>query len=219
MSTQVEWRNRIVRSEWVEPGQLLAHPLNYRIHTDLQSRAVKASLDELGQYLPITVQDGTDIVIDGHLRVTLALRENRRILANYVDFDDAEANRALAIGDPITGLALLDRQKYTELLHETTTGEPALQELLANIAAENGVIPPNTFDPNAEWQGMPEFQQDDLMAAHRVVVNFKTTEDLEAFEQLINQSIPRGVRNAGSIWYPNVEPTHVSHLGYTSDES
>ncbi len=50
-----------------------------------------------------------------------------------------------------------------------------------------------------EWQGMPEFEQDDLMAVQQIIVNFETREDVKAFTKLLNQNITERTR---SIWYP-----------------
>lgn len=215
-----EWRNRIVRSGWIDPEQLLAHPLNYRIHPKFQTEALKANLDELGQYKPIVVQDGTDVVVDGHARVALALREGKRqIWCDFVDLDNAETNVALATGDPISALAEFDKAKYGELLSETSTGEAATMALLAQIASQNSIVPPDTFDPNAEWQDMPEFDHPDINSVFQVVVHFAHTEDLDAFERLIGQSVPRKSKVASSIWYPEADQLSNDGLGYASAES
>jgi len=130
-----------VRSGWVDPEQLLAHPLNYRIHPQFQQDAILANLDEIGQYKPIQLQDGTDVVIDGHARVRIALREGKRLWADWTDLTDAEVLIALATGDPISALAEFDRQKYAELLHDTTSTEAATMALLSRIAEEHQIIP------------------------------------------------------------------------------
>ena len=45
------------------------------------------------------------------------------------------------------------------------------------------------FDWQKEWQGMPEFVQDDMKAISSVVVNFLTVEDMNAFSELIGKRI------------------------------
>lgn len=212
-----EWRNRIVRSGWIDPEQLLAHPLNYRIHPKFQTEALKANLDELGQYKPIVVQDGTDVVVDGHARVALALRENKRqIWCDFVDLDNAETNVALATGDPISALAEFDRGKYGELLNETSSEEAATQALLAQIAERQGIVPTEPFDANAEWQGMPEFVQENDGSMFHAVVHFAREEDIVAFEELIGQAIPR---NTKAVWFPKIERENFEQFRYVSNES
>jgi len=77
----------------------------------------------------------------------------------------------------------------------------------------------NLFDEletaNEEWQGMPEFVQDDL-SPHRVIyVRFKNDEDVAKFEELMNQKITEKQK---TIWFPYAEPRLRAHLRYV-DES
>ena len=46
-----------------------------------------------------------------------------------------------------------------------------------------------SFDWQKEWQGMPEFVQDDMKSIASVVVNFLTVEDMNAFSELIGKRI------------------------------
>lgn len=87
--------------------------------------------------------------------------------------------------------------------------EPELDKVLADLAAD---VPP--FDPAAEWQGMPEFHQDDQTAEFKCIVNFATVEDMERFEELVGQRIPR---NTKSIWYPPQERSRARELEYVTD--
>lgn len=40
-----------------------------------------------------------------------------------------------------------------------------------------------------EWKDMPEFVQEDLTSYRKIIVHFKTKEDVEAFAKLIGQKI------------------------------
>jgi len=77
----------------------------------------------------------------------------------------------------------------------------------------------NLFDEletaNEEWQGMPEFVQEDL-SPHRVIyVRFRNDEDVARFEELMNQKITEKQK---TIWFPYAEPRLRAHLRYV-DES
>ena len=77
----------------------------------------------------------------------------------------------------------------------------------------------NLFDEletaNEEWQGMPEFVQDDL-SPHRVIyVRFRNDEDVAKFEELMNQKITEKQK---TIWFSYAEPRLRAHLRYV-DES
>lgn len=53
-----------------------------------------------------------------------------------------------------------------------------------------------------EWVGMPEFVQERKEAYAKVVVRFRSQEDVEAFSRLIGQTVTRDSRG---IWFPALE--------------
>lgn len=138
---QVQWRNRITRYAEVAPDSLLANPRNWRIHPQHQQEALRGVIAEVGYVDPVLVQEGTDVVIDGHLRVTLALRDGiPTIPVAYVDLTDEEAALVLATFDPIASLAVADREQVDALLREVHTDDAAIQQLLSSLAS-NGDQP------------------------------------------------------------------------------
>lgn len=50
-----------------------------------------------------------------------------------------------------------------------------------------------------EWQDMPEFERFDNKPFQRIIVNFKTKEDLKAFAALIGQRL---TFDTDTIWFP-----------------
>lgn len=83
-----------------------------------------------------------------------------------------------------------------EVLNEEMDLSPFFREdELARVLAQ---MP--DFDPNAEWQGMPEFSQEDQMAVKQVIVNFASESDVEAFARLVQQNV---MMTTKSIWYPH----------------
>ncbi len=58
------------------------------------------------------------------------------------------------------------------------------QELAQVLAATD-----EPFDPMAEWQGMPEFEQEDQRPVKRIVVNFLSVDAVEEFSRLTNQKV------------------------------
>ena len=134
-----EWRNRIVGYGEERPDQLCANPKNWRIHPKHQQDALAGVLSEVGVVQDVIVNRQTGYVVDGHLRISLALREGQgTIPVKYVDLSEAEEALILATLDPLSALAGRDQAKLDELLHEVTTGSPALAAMLAEMS---GVIP------------------------------------------------------------------------------
>jgi hypothetical protein len=75
---------------------------------------------------------------------------------------------------------------------------------------------PQLFDMEEnEWQGMPEFVQEDL-SPHRVIyVRFRNAEDVAKFEELMGQRITEKQK---TIWFPYAEPRLRAHLRYVDEE-
>jgi hypothetical protein len=62
-----------------------------------------------------------------------------------------------------------------------------------------------------EWQGMPEFEQKNLLPEYSVRVNFANYEDLQKFAALVEQIISIKTQ---SIWYPKQEKENLSNKKY-----
>ena len=104
MSTKVTWENRIARHGVERPDQLLANPRNHRIHPKHQQDTLRAVLDEVGWVQDVIVNERTGTIVDGHLRVSLALQESEdQIPVAYVHLTDHEEALVLATFDSITG--------------------------------------------------------------------------------------------------------------------
>lgn len=141
--TKTRWENRIIGSGDESPAALLASPFNFRIHPKRQQDALKGSLDTLGYIQTVIVNQKTQHIIDGHLRVIMALREGQKsIPVTYVDLSEAEEAQALLSLDPIAALAATDSSKVDELLRMVNTDNEQVMKHLADFAAENNVTPP-----------------------------------------------------------------------------
>ena len=112
-----------------QPDQLLANPYNWRIHTQLQERALVGSLDTIGWLRTVLVNRTTGHVIDGHLRVETAITNGEPVPVDYVDLTEDEERLALATLDPITSMAGRDVEKAVDLINAQPA--PANQVLAA----------------------------------------------------------------------------------------
>ena len=136
------FKNRIIGYATKPADQFTANPLNYRKHPQRQRDAVNASLRELGWISTVIENITTGNVVDGHERIWNALPNNEDVPYLQVELSEAEERLALAIFDPITSMAETDAQILDDLLREVNTGEAALQAVLADLAADANVIPP-----------------------------------------------------------------------------
>jgi ParB-like chromosome segregation protein Spo0J len=145
------FRDRIVGHGTERVDQMLANPLNFRIHPDNQQQALAGSIDDIGFIRSVTVNQRTGRVVDGHLRVTLAARSGvENLPVEYVDLDEAEEAQALLSLDPIAAMAAADRQKLDELLHQVQSDDARVQEMMAEIAEREGLYVPDEFPEYTE---------------------------------------------------------------------
>ena len=140
------FKNRIIGYDTKPADQFLFNPLNYRKHPQRQRDAVHGSLSEIGWIAAVVENVRTGQLIDGHERVWQALQNNEDVPYLQVDLSEDEERLALAIFDPITNMAETDAAILDELLQDVNTGEAALQELLATLAEDAGIVPPD-FEP------------------------------------------------------------------------
>lgn len=142
-----DWRNRIVGQGEEDPEQLLINPGNWRIHPRVQQDALTGVLNDVGWVQNILVNRQTGHVVDGHLRVSLALRNHvPSVPVVYVDLTPEEESLVLATLDPIAAMAGTDKAKLEELIRNTNSDSEQTQVLLTRIVADAGIIPPE-FQP------------------------------------------------------------------------
>jgi hypothetical protein len=95
-------RNRIKGHRRVRAGELVAHELNYRVHPEMQSEALKALYGEVGfarSLLAYELPDGRLKLIDGHLRRNLD--PDMEVEVEVLDVSEEEARTLLLSIDPL----------------------------------------------------------------------------------------------------------------------
>ena len=182
--TATAWANRIVGHGEEAPGGLLANPANWRLHPKEQQDALAGVLAEVGWVQDIIVNRRSDHVVDGHLRIRLALREAARsVPVVYVDLDPAEEALILATLDPLAAMATTDDAKLAELLADITLPEEAELEGLAALLASLGPDEPMTgltdSDDTPEPAEDPYVKAGELYALgdHRLLCGDATSPD------------------------------------------
>ena len=133
-------RNRVKSLRMVPASDLRPNPKNWRTHPKAQADALRGVLAEVGladACLARELPDGSLMLIDGHLRAeTLGDGE---VPVLVLDVNEAEADKILATLDPLAAMADSDAAKFEELLHTVNTSSQALQELIAETAAQAGL--------------------------------------------------------------------------------
>ncbi|KPV54289.1 hypothetical protein SE17_04715, partial [Kouleothrix aurantiaca] len=130
------WQNRIVGHEEVDPLTLKAHPKNVRTHASAQRRLMESALDELGHVGKIVVSQRTRRVLNGHLRVELAIgRDEETIPVTWIDVDEQEELVVLAFFDQIGDGAKIDAAKLQSTLSQVSAESDGLRTMLADWGA------------------------------------------------------------------------------------
>ena len=70
-------------------------------------------------------------------------------------------------------------------------------------------------DYEKEWLEMPEFNNEEKSAYQRLIILFKTKEDVEKFKTIIQQNFTEKTK---SIWYPEEKRKNYTLLRWQSDE-
>ncbi|MCK5128123.1 MAG: hypothetical protein KAR42_17840 [candidate division Zixibacteria bacterium] len=66
-----------------------------------------------------------------------------------------------------------------------------------------------------EWQGMPEFIQEDLTPFQSVIIHFETEQDRRVFGKLINQTLTYKTK---SVWYPKAKIGRFTDKQFTTEQ-
>jgi hypothetical protein len=128
-------RSRIVGQGEENPADLIAHPANWRMHDRRQRDALKEALDAAGWVRTVMVNKTTGRIVDGHLRVVLAVENGaEKVPVTYVELDEDEEKIVLASFDPISSLAIVDEGAFKGLLSDAEASlGPALDRLTRDI--------------------------------------------------------------------------------------
>jgi len=112
------WQNRIIGYSEEPPNKLVANPANWRIHGQAQQEALGGVLTEVGLVQNIICNKTTGNIVDGHLRVAMALQSGQPMVpVTWVELSEAEEAMVLATLDPIAAMAAADRQQCTAAVH------------------------------------------------------------------------------------------------------
>jgi len=89
----------------------------------------------------------------------------------------------------------------------------------AGDAILGGALPPRSdgppTDPNAEWSGMPEFEQKDKTAFRSLALHFNDQAAVDEFAALIGQKITPQTR---FVWFPEIVIERYADKAYVDDD-
>lgn len=172
------WGNRVVRTGTAPASSFLGNEANFRIHPMPQQDALTGVLAKIGFVQGVVVNlrtspewgrdRGVETLVDGHLRVQLALsRDDETDLpVTYVDLSPDEERSILASFDAVGALAAIDREKLGDLIG--AIADEDLRALTATLHAERRQTKTVSFDATPHYRVTVECasaaQQEQLLA-------------------------------------------------------
>lgn len=192
-------------------SELIPWPRNPRqIKTDQAKRLVE-SFDQFGQVETIAIGPDGDIY-NGHQRLNVLAEKYGKDYEIEVRVSDR-------------ALSEKEREKLTIFLHKGAAGEWDFDTLANEFELDDLLewgfrqyelgIPDGIQDPNEEWKGMPEFEQEDRTAFRSIVVHFENKNDVDEFSILLDQTITDRTKY---LWFPYKPKAELLNLIYR-DES
>jgi ParB-like chromosome segregation protein Spo0J len=134
---------------------LTLDPANTRHHPEKNLDGIRGSLRVYGQVKPVVVRKETGVVVAGNGTVEAARSLGWTHLAAAVVDMDAATAAGFSIADNRTAeLATWDNDALSALLHSVSTGnDPDLDAMLAELAAQQGIVPPDFQPAGLDEQG------------------------------------------------------------------
>jgi len=112
-----KWSSRIIGHDTVDPKSINKNKHNWRVHPVSQQNGLKNVLNEVGYVQSIIVNKRTGNLVDGHLRVEMALNEGiKKIPVSYIDVSEKEEKLILATIDPLAAMAEFDNAMLKEIV-------------------------------------------------------------------------------------------------------
>jgi hypothetical protein len=186
------WRNRIVGYGQEPPSKLVAHDNNWRIHTDAQRAALGGVLREVGVVQNVIINRTTGKLLDGHLRVDMAIAEGcPTVPITYVELTEAEEKLILATLDPLSAMAVTDEDILAGLIGELKVSDEAVRALLDELAGNKSKTGLTDDDATPGLPAEPVSRLDDLWLCgpnHRILCGDATSQ--EAVSRLLGERKP-----------------------------
>lgn len=185
-----DWQNRIVGHDMKPASWFLANEANWRIHPKNQQEGLGGVLDEVGWVQDVIVNKRTgeewgadqnvETLVDGHLRITLALRngDDTPVPVKFVDLSPDEEALILLTLDPLGAMAATDKAKLDELMQAVQSDDERVQAMISEIAEHEGMFDLPSLDELGDKYG--ETSERDFWPVVRVQVSPETMTKFKA---------------------------------------
>lgn len=194
---------------WVDPKTLVESENNPNKHSREQLERLSQIIVYQNWRHPIILRKETGKVIAGHGRLQAALLKSwDSVPVQTQSFESDEQAYAFMVSDnSIASWAELD---FSAINLEIPNLGPDFDINLLGI--QNFYI--DAADKEGDWNGMPEFTQNDKTAFKSIVVHFHNQEGYEAFARLVQQNMTDKTR---MIWFPEIIIGRIADKRYSTE--
>lgn len=202
-------------AEMIPLEKITPHPKNPRVHPDGQITGLGASFEEFGVVIPPIVDEDFRLIA-GEGRWVAAQKKGYPTLPCIVvrGWSEKKKLRFMIADNRLPMLASFDDGLYRAAL-AAIKDEGLLEaigfdeaSIAAALAAQNG------NNANAEWEGMPEFDQQDKTAFRSIVVHFK---DQAALDKFLKATKMKVTENTRYLWFPEIEIERLADKRYSAE--
>jgi hypothetical protein len=187
----------------IEINKLKPATYNPRQITTKQYNDLKKSIEKFGIVDPIIINKNGNVVIGGHQRLkictALKYKEIDCVVLDLSKEEERELNVRL---NKNTGEFDIDILANEFDIDELVDWGFKHIDLGLNI---------DKINYEKEWEGMPEFKQDDKMPHRQIIISFENDNDIKRFSELLSQNITDKTK---SLWYPKKEKNVLKNKGY-----
>jgi hypothetical protein len=176
-------RNRIKEHRRVRMGDLVAHELNPRTHSQTQRSALHALLGEIGyarSVLAYELPDGRLKLIDGHLRKE-EIDPDTEVDVEVLDVNDQEARTLLLAIDPLAQLAGYDAEAVEQLRGTVERDSEAVRGIWAAIDQAQAETQAVLDGAKAKGKG----KRDEPAVISQYLVLIECTDERDQVEKLL----------------------------------
>jgi hypothetical protein len=188
--------------------------------SDDELEKLKKSILKYGFSFPVFVWENK--ILDGHQRLKAVrqlveqgykIKDNKLPVVRIEAKDEKEAAEKLLLIN--SRYAKIDQEGFQVFTFDFDIDIPEIGNFIDIPEIVIGELDDDTVDPNAEWDGMPEFNQEDDAPYKSLIVHFENEDYFKDFCNLINQVVSD---DAKYIYHPKKIRDDVKSVGY-KDES
>lgn len=151
-----KWEMKIVGNEIVDADQLMGHPENAKIHPLAQQKSMDSVLSRVGWIQNVIVNQRTGRILDGHMRVAMAISAGEPVPVSYVDLNEDQERLAVATFDHIAVQSVLDDEMFGNLVAQIPDVDEAIAKLFATVQKDvpkpKDTVTPEDVPPSGELE-------------------------------------------------------------------